>query len=290
MLGADTTALVQEARDRHRLSHTATAALGRALTGAILLGQVVDKHPRSRLTLKISGDGPLGGLVAESSNDGSVRGYTRHPEAELPLRPSDGKLDVGRLVGRGDLTVTRLLSESEPYTSSTLLVSGEIAEDLAFFLTKSEQIPSALMLGVYLEGGRVLQAGGLLLQSLPGASQETLRAAEHHLSQLGSITSQLRQRSILEIMELACGDLNLAISGQALPLHFRCRCSLERATGALTYFGADELASMIAEGGQEVVCHWCNTHYQVSPESIQRLAQERVDGGQGRWTENGPKS
>lgn len=271
VVATDATALVREAHERHGLSHTATAALGRSLVAALLLSQVLGKHDQSRVALRIEGDGPLGYLVAEGSDDGSVRGYVRHPGAELPPRLGDRKLDVSGLIGNGELAVTRLLENGEPYTGSVQLVSGEVAEDVAVYLAKSEQIASAVLLGVYLEGGEVRRAGGVLVQALPGASDETLGRLEAQVRELGPFTDAMAGRDLPGVLgELLRGLDPLLEPPQ--PAAFRCRCSEEKALSSLQFFGPDELEEMIQGGGQEVVCHWCNTHYQLSPEQIAELA------------------
>lgn len=160
VVAAETRDVVEEARRRHGLSPTATAALGRAMTGALLLAQLLLKTPKERLTLRVEGTGPLRGMVVEADAFGNVRGYVKNPQAEVPLR-EDGKLNVGELVGAGVLRVDRSLPSGEVYTSAVPLVSGEIAEDLAHCLFQSEQIPSAVLLGVRVKGeGEVEVAGG----------------------------------------------------------------------------------------------------------------------------------
>lgn len=174
VVAAETTDVVEEARLRHGLSPTATAALGRAMTGALLLAQLLLKTPKERITLRVEGTGPLGGLVVEADAFGHVRGYVKNPRAEVPLR-EDGKLNVGELVGAGALRVDRSLPSGEVYTSTVPLVSGEIAEDLAHYLWQSEQIPSAVLLGVRVKGeGEVEVAGGVAVQVMPGAREEVL--------------------------------------------------------------------------------------------------------------------
>lgn len=277
VLAVEASSVVEEARLRHHLSATATAALGRSLMGSLLLAQVLGKREQDRLTLRIQGGGPLGWIVAEGGVNGETRGYVRHPEADLPPRDSDGKLDVGGLVGRhGELAVMRLLDNAEPYTGSVPLVSGEIAEDLASYLASSEQIPSALLLGVYEEGGRVHTAGGLLIQALPGASDETLARLEANVRGLGLLTDAMRREGLLGAVQRATEGLGLEMFPDALPVRFDCRCSEERALASLTYFGPAERQEMIEEGGQEVVCHWCNTRYHLSPEEIRGMDGERA--------------
>ncbi|MFC4452854.1 Hsp33 family molecular chaperone HslO [Deinococcus sonorensis] len=276
LVAIDSTAIVEEARRRHHLSKTATAALGRSLSASVLLAILLGKKTDSRVTLRIQGDGPIGWIVAEGSADGQVRGYVREPGADLPVRASDGKLDVGGLVGHdGELALTRLLDNAEPWTGSVPLVSGEIAEDVAAYLASSEQIPSAVLLGVYEEGGRVARSGGLIVQAMPGASDETLAALEANIQRMGPITENLRQYSLMEVMQRAAQGLDLQLVTEAQAARFECRCSRERASGSLLYFGAAERQDMIREGGQEVVCHWCNEHYQITPDEIAALdAQE----------------
>ena len=272
LVGVDSSALVEEARLRHQLSKTATAALGRSLSAALLLAVVLGKKVDSRVTLRIQGDGPLGWIVAEGSADGRVRGYVREPGADLPIRPSDGKLDVSGLVGKdGELALTRLLDNNEPYTGSVPLVSGEIAEDVAGYLASSEQIPSAVLLGVYEEGGRVARSGGLLVQVMPGASEDALARVEANIRAMGPITDNLRRHTLMEVMERAAEGLDLQLAAQAQPAQFRCRCSRDKARSSLLYFGASERQEMIEGGGQEVVCHWCNEHYQITPDEIAAL-------------------
>ena len=278
VLALDTTQVVEEARLRHDLSATATAALGRTLSGSLLLAQVLGKRDSDRITVRIQGDGPIGWIVAEGSVNGEVRGYVRTPGADLPLRDSDGKLDVRGVVGtEGELAVMRLLDNAEPYTGSVPLQSGEIAEDLAYYLAASEQIPSALLLGVYEEGGRVARSGGLLVQALPGASDETLSRLEANVRGLGLLTDTMGRIGLLGAVQAATEGLDLEMLPDALPLRLACRCSEERALASLAFFGPEERQEMIEEGGQEVVCHWCSTRYHLSPDAIRALDEEQAE-------------
>lgn len=279
LVGIDATELVEDARLRHHLSKTATAALGRALAASALLAVVLGKKSDSRVTLRIQGDGPVGWIVAEGSANGQLRGYVRDPGADLPVRERDGKLDVSGLVGTdGELAVTRLLDNGEPYTGSVRLVSGEIAEDVSTYLGVSEQIPNALLLGVYEEGGRVHRAGGLLVQAMPGVTEETLARLEANIRAMGQLTDHLRRGSLLETMHQAAEGLDLVLAPEAQPARFQCRCSRERALDSLKFFASAERQEMIEEGGQEIVCHWCSTHYQITPAEIASLdaAQKRA--------------
>ena len=282
VIAADTTQLVKDALDRHGASPTAGAALGRTLTGAILLSHVLLKDHRDRVTLKLDGGGPLGGVIADAGLDGNVRGYAKAPHTELPLRP-DGKLDVGRAVGRaGDIEVIRSQAPyGDQYASSVRLVSGEVAEDVAAFLVESEQVPSAVLLGVSFGPGRappVRSAGGIVLQPLPGADPAAVTLLEANVRAFGQLTDVLHQGSLLEAMEELTWGLDLELlTRDALPLAFRCRCSDEKALEALAYFTPDERERMITEdGGAEVVCHWCGQRRWIDPEPIRDLVRPEV--------------
>lgn len=263
-LAAVTTALVQEGASRHGTAPTATAALGRTLTAAALLGATV--QDRQTVTIRIAGDGPLGGLMAESTGEGDVRGYVTRPDVDLPLNAA-GKFDVAGAVGRsGFVHVTRDLGLREPYAGSAPIVSGELGEDISYYLTTSEQVPSAVGLGVLVgQSGDVLVAGGFLLQTLPGAADDVLAQAERNIGQLGSVTSVLQ--------ETPSGDalLNRLLAGlewrllATRPLRFACRCSRDKAQSALASLHPDELAEMAAaDGGAELRCHFCNELYWFS--------------------------
>jgi molecular chaperone Hsp33 len=282
VIAADTTGLVKEALDRHGASATAGAALGRTLTGAILLSHVLLKDHRDRVTLKLDGGGPLGGVIADAGLDGTVRGYAKSPWMELPLR-SDGKLDVGGAVGRtGDIEVIRSQAPyGDAYASSVRLVSGEIAEDVAAFLVGSEQVPSAVLLGVSYAPGpaaEVRAAGGIVLQPLPGADPAAVTLLEANVHAFGQLTDVLHSGSLLAAMEELTWGLGLdLLTRDALPLAFRCRCSDEKALEALAYFAPAERERMIAEdGGAEVVCHWCGERRWIEPEPIRRLARPEI--------------
>ncbi|RDI95415.1 Hsp33 family molecular chaperone HslO [Meiothermus sp. QL-1] len=279
VLAVETTDIVEEARLRHGLSPTATAALGRAMSGVLLLTFLLSKTPKERIGLQFLGDGPLGGPVVEAGPDGFVRGYVKNPAAHPPLRP-DGKLDVGGAIGRGELKVDRVLANGELYQSSVELVSGEVAEDLVRYLWQSEQIPSALLLGVRVEAaGGVEVAGGMAIQVLPDCPEEVVGRLEQNLKGR-ALTPLLLERglegaveALLEGLAYDPTDLRaVGYPGGYIPLAFRCRCSRERALAALVYFSPQEREAMIAEdGGAEVQCHWCGTKYQITPEEIRSL-------------------
>jgi len=283
VVAAETTDIVEEARRRHGLSPTATAALGRAMTGALLLAQLLLKTPKERITLRMEGTGPLGGLVVEADALGNVRGYVQNPRAEVPLR-QDGKLNVGELLGAGVLRVDRSLPNGEVYTSTVPLVSGEIAEDLAHYLWQSEQIPSAVLLGVRVKGeGEVEVAGGVAVQVMPGASEEAIGRLEANLAGIPGLTPLLREKGLEGTLEVLLAGLGFARTdlralgflADEIPARFRCRCNREKALEALVFFTPEEREDMIVkEGGAEVVCHWCGEVYRFSPEEIRTLVAE----------------
>ncbi|GEM87449.1 Hsp33 family molecular chaperone HslO [Meiothermus granaticius] len=282
VLAALTTDVVEEARLRHGLSPTPTAALGRAMTGALLLTFLLSKTPKERITLHFRGDGPLGGPIAEAAPDGLVRGYVKQPHLEPPLRP-DGKLNVGAAVGRGELKVDRLLSNQEIYQSSTELISGEIAEDLARYLWQSEQAPSAVLLGVRVYGqGEVQVAGGVAVQVLPGCPDEVVRRLEANLLAHPSLTDLLLERGLEGSVEALMQGLGYQATDLKpvgyregyIPLQFGCRCTRERALNALVYFSPQERQEMIEQdGGAEVICHWCGDTYRITPDEIRSLRE-----------------
>lgn len=266
-----TTQTVEDARVRHATSPTATAALGRSLTAAVLLGAGL-KEGQSVL-LRVLGDGPLGGIVAQADAQGHVRGYAVNPQADLP-HTDGGKLDVGGLVGRsGMLHVTRDVGLRTPYHGSAPLVSGEIAEDLASYLATSEQLPSVVALGVLVGRDlRVLASGGLCLQVLPGASREVVEALEARALGLRPITQLVAEGSTPEdIVAEVAGDLSPVLTGQ-YPVSFQCRCSRRRVEEMLAVLGAEELEALLAqEGRAEVVCRFCGDRYLLEAGEVRAL-------------------
>ena len=282
VIAADTSQLVAEACARHDTSPTASAALGRTLTAALLLSHVLLKNHQDRVTLRLRGQGPLGGVIADAGLDGEVRGYVSNPHTYLPLR-DDGKLNVGyALAGperQGDIQVIRSHAPyGDPYSSSTELASGEVAEDVALFLAQSEQIFSAVLLGVYVENNRVSHAGGVILQALPDANEAALTLLEANIKHFGAFTEALRQRPMLQMLEDLCWGLDFELLTQdALPLRFACRCSEQKALDALAYFSPEEREDMIAEdGGAEVVCHWCNEKRWLEPAAIRSISSNEI--------------
>lgn len=273
---ARTTALCEDARRRHGTQPTATAALGRSLTGAALLGMSL-KDGQS-VTLRIMGDGPLGGVIAEARDGGRVRGYARNPDVDLPLR-ADGKLDVGGAVGSsGVLYVTRDLGLERPYTGSSALVSGEIGADLTAYLARAEQVPSLVSLGVLVGRDRsVRSSGGLILQILPGAGraeeQDDLAARlEENVRRLGPVSAAVDAGAgPAELVAAALGDLSPRVIAEE-PLRFACGCNRERLREVLISLGPTELRAMIEEDGEaEAVCHFCGDRYRFDRHELEEL-------------------
>jgi molecular chaperone Hsp33 len=278
-IAAVTTGLADEACCRHHTSRTAAAALGRAMTGALMLGRTF--KDLERITLLFRGDGPLGGITAEASALGTVRGYVTSPAADLPLNEK-GKLDVSGIVGKGMMHVIREAAyefgfTKEPYYGSVPLVSGEIAEDIASYLTISEQIPSAVSLGVFVgpdevRDCRVIAAGGFLIQTLPGADLEIIAAIEQSVSQAPHATEMIRRGAdAREILQIALGDIPFEVLDEC-PLEFRCTCSYERAVNIVTALGTEEVEDMLAKDkGAELTCHFCNEVYWLDEAVLEKI-------------------
>jgi len=267
--------MVEEARRIHGLSPTASAALGRLMLGASLLGNAL-KGEKDSLTLRLNGGGPIGSVVAVSDSEGNVRGYTDEPQADLPTR-ADGKLDVGGLVGRaGTLTVSRDLGLREPYIGSVELVSGEVAEDLTAYLVESEQIPSACGLGVLVGTDRhILAAGGFLVQLMPGAPEELIQKIEDNLFLMDQLTTILHEDGAEEVINQVLRGFKYEILSRE-EVFWRCPCSRERVAAALKSTGEETLRELAAEGKEtEVRCEFCGKEYLFSPEELTALAEEQ---------------
>ena len=278
-VGVITTQLTQEARERHGLSYVATAALGRSMAGALLLASSM-KQPQARVTLRVKGNGPMKGIYVDAGLNGTVRGYVDDHTVELPLN-LEGKLDVGGAIGNvGYLNVIRDIGYGQPHSSTTELISGEIGEDLTYYLATSEQTPSALMLGVFVEKESVEAAGGLLIQIMPKASidEALVSLLESRISGLQSFSTLLRSGKTLPIIfEELLGDLGLNIFPEVQPVRFYCPCTRDRVTAAIPLLGESDLADMISQQETaEATCHFCNETYYVDPMELREiLAQVR---------------
>ena len=272
---ATTKELVEFARAAHNTSPVATAALGRLLTAGTMMGPMM-KGEKDLLTLKIQGDGPIGGITVTADVKGNVKGYVENPEVLLPPN-AKGKLDVSGAVGIGVLSVIKDIGLKDPYVGQTILVSGEIAEDLTYYYATSEQTPSCVALGVLMnKNNTVRQAGGFILQLMPGASEEVICALEEKIATISSVTSLLDQgMNPEEILQSVLGDMRLEIMDQ-IPVQFYCNCSKERVSRALASIAAEDIQEMIDDGKPiEVNCHFCNKNYEFTVEELQNMLQER---------------
>ncbi len=271
-LAASTTGLVDEICRRHGTFPTAAVALGRAVTGGVLMGALLKTD--QRLALKFEGNGPLRKIVVEADSDGTVRGYVAEPEVELPLR--DGKVDVPGALGKaGLLTVTKDLGLKEPYHGIVHLYTSEIAEDLAYFFTESEQTPSAVGLSVFVAPEGITAAGGFLIQSLPPSDDETVSQIIRQIQKMPSVAEMLQDGRTPEDM------LHHIFSGipirmlERRPVRFSCSCSAERVENALITLGRDELQTIRNEQGQiDITCKFCGTPYVFNKKELERLIDE----------------
>lgn len=266
--------MVERARVIHDLSPTACAALGRTLCGASMLGELM-KEADASLTIRVNGGGPAGSVIAVSDSEGNARGYVQNPQADLPTR-ADGKLDVGGLVGRdGMLTVSRDIGLKEPYVGSVELVSGEIAEDLAQYMVESEQIPSAVGLGVLIDTDKsVKAAGGFIVQLMPGAPENLIEKLETNILFMDQLTTVLSEDGVDAVISQVLFSLDPR-EAERHGVEYRCTCSRERVAEALRSVGEAELRSMAAEGRDaEVSCQFCDKVYRFTPEDLTRLCPE----------------
>ena len=269
---AVTTDLVNEGIHRHDCYPVAAAALGRTMTGALLLA--ANLKNKEAVTVRFCGDGPLGSIVADASSDGAVRGYVQNPQVDLPLNAS-GKLDVGGGVGHGLLSVTRFTGLKDPVTGSCEITDGEIANDLTRYMLVSEQTPSSIGLGVLV--GRdfeVMASGGFMIQALPNAKEETLAKLEKNLGNITSVSSMIHQgmdaRAII-------GELLQGFDAEYLSttrLSFQCQCSKQRIEEVLLSIGKNELHSLVEDGHAEVCCHFCGRKYQFSKDELTGLYEQ----------------
>ena len=268
---ATTRDLVEEARSRHNTSPVATAALGRTLTAGAMMGSMM-KGDDDLLTIQIKGDGPICGIVVTANSKAEVKGYVYEPNVLLHAN-ANGKLDVSGAIGKGSLCVIRDVGLKEPYVGQTDLVSGEIAEDLTYYYAVSEQIPSAVALGVLMnKENTVRRAGGFILQVMPGADDDMLAKIEDSLKDLPPVTSLLDEGYTPEtILERVLGEFGLVITDK-MPTRFACNCSKERVEKALITVGEKDLRSLIAEGKPvELNCHFCNSSYTFTIDELQEL-------------------
>ncbi len=273
-VAVSTRELTERARNIHTTLPVATAALGRTLAAASMMGNAL-KMEGASLTLQIKGGGPLGTVMAVSDEFGNVRGYVQQPHVDLPLRP-DGKLDVGAAVGsQGSLTVIKDLGMKEPYIGSVALLGGEIAEDLAAYFVESEQIPTACALGVLVDRDQsVRAAGGYIIQLLPGAGEDVISKVEAGVMAAGAVTGLLDRNDDPEaLLRTVLSDFQVEIL-ETTPIEYRCYCSRERVERALISLGRKELESILAEQGScELTCQFCDRVYHFSADELGALIQ-----------------
>ena len=259
--------LVQEAADRHHTSHLATAALGRAMSGALMLAATMKDG--ERILLKLKGDGPMGEVVAEAQGT-SVRGYVGEPDVFMPLK--NGKLDIGGALGQGTITLTRYLQNGESFTGHAELADGEIATDITNYLYMSEQTPSSVALGVLVDkDGKVLAAGGYFIQAMPGCDEEVLEKLGNNVSVTPYVTQLLELGYTPEkIIEVLARGLEFDIK-ESMPVKFSCACSKDKILNMLAALSQDDIDYLTEQPDTEVHCQYCNKVYHFTSEELKQL-------------------
>ena len=268
---------VEEARRRHDLSPVACAALGRLLSAGAMMGSML-KSEKDLMTLQIKCDGPIKGLTVTAEPSGFVKGYAIEPSVMLPIREEDHKLDVSGAVGKGYLRVIRDLGLKEPYIGETELVSGEIAEDITYYYAQSEQTPSAVGLGVFINRENIVEhAGGFIVQLLPDAPEGTIERLEENLKKIRSVTDLYREgKGPEDLLAILLEGLDMRVL-EKRPTGFRCDCSSARIEAALISIGRKELEELIASGEEiEMGCQFCGKKYLVSNEKLKSLYEEAI--------------
>lgn len=270
---ASTTELVEQARQHHNTSPVATAALGRLLTGGVMMGSMM-KNPTDVLTLQVQCGGPIGGMTVTADSQGNVKGYVNNPDVLLP--PKNGKLDVGGALGPGFLNVIKDMGLKEPYSGQTILQTGEIAEDLTYYFATSEQVPSSVGLGVLMEKDNTVRcAGGFIVQVMPFIEDEVLNKLEENIQKIQSVTAMLDNgHTPEEMLDQVLEGLDVEIV-DTLPAQFYCNCSKERIEKAIISIGKKDIQSMIDDGKDiEVKCHFCNTAYNYTVDELKELLKK----------------
>lgn len=259
--------LVQEAADRHHTSHLATAALGRAMSGALMFAATMKDG--ERILLKLKGDGPMGEVVAEAQGT-SVRGYVGEPDVFMPLK--NGKLDIGGALGQGTITLTRYLQNGESFTGHAELADGEIATDITNYLYMSEQTPSSVALGVLVDkDGKVLAAGGYFIQAMPGCDEEVLEKLGNNVSVTPYVTQLLELGYTPEkIIEVLARGLEFDIK-ESMPVKFSCGCSKDKILNMLAALSQDDIDYLTEQPDTEVHCQYCNKVYHFTSEELKQL-------------------
>ena len=266
----ETTEVVEEARKIHQTNPTPTAALGRTLTMAVLMGTMM-KNEADKLTIQILGDGPAGQILAVCNKNGEVKGCIANPMAEAPLKPN-GKLNVSAIIGKGQLNVIKDIGLKEPYVGNVPLQTGEIAEDFAYYYAMSEQTASAVALGVLVEkDGSVKKAGGYVLQIMPDTPDEIISLIERRLKESKSITQMLEEGMTLEEIAKYISDDLATYEVEELHPKYKCDCSRERMEKALISIGRKDIMELAEDEETELTCQFCNKKYKFSKEEILNL-------------------
>ncbi|MET3700081.1 molecular chaperone Hsp33 [Bacillus oleivorans] len=269
------TETVSEAQSRHHTWPTASAALGRTMTAAVMMGAMLKGE--AKLTVKIEGKGPIGVILADSNAKGDVRGYVTNPQTHIEERNEQGKLNVGAAVGTdGTLTVVKDLGLRENFSGQVPLVSGELGDDFTYYFVTSEQTPSSVGVGVLVNPDNSIKAsGGFILQLLPNCEEETIRFIEQRLSKIPPISTMIdRGLTPEEILDELLGKENVKVL-EKMPIQFTCTCSKERFASAIISLGKEEIREMIEEDGEaEASCHFCNAKYHYSKEELEELLEE----------------
>ena len=270
---AVTTKLVEEARIHHQTSPVATAALGRLLTGGVMMGSMM-KNDTDMLTIQIQCSGQIEGLTVTADSKGNVKGYAFNPDAMLPAK--NGKLDVGGALGQGVMTIIKDMGLKEPYSGQTILQTGEIAEDLTYYFATSEQVPSSVGLGVLMNKDNTVKcAGGFIVQVMPFIEDEVLNKLEANIQKIQSVTSMLDNGHTPEqMLEQVLDGLNVEFT-DTMDTQFKCNCSHERIEKAIISIGKKDIQEMIDDGKEvEVKCHFCNTAYTFSVEELKQILKQ----------------
>lgn len=268
---AVTTEMVETAREHHNTSPVATAALGRLLTAGAMMGSMM-KGEKDVLTLQIKAGGPIQGITVTADSQGNVKGYVGNPDVCIPAN-SKGKLDVAGAVGPGFLTVIKDMGLKEPYSGQVMLQTCEIAEDLTYYFATSEQVPSAVGLGVLMnKNNTVRQAGGFIVQLMPFAEEDVISKLEQNVQKINSVTNLLEEGHTPEsLLEKVLEGFDVQIN-EKMDTRFHCNCSKERVAKALISIGRKELNEMIQEGKPiEMNCHFCNTNYNFTVEELKEI-------------------
>ena len=265
----ESTSMVQKAMDTHKLSRTATAALGRTLTATVMMGSML-KGDKESVSVQIKGGGPIGTVLAVAHGDLTVKGYVDNPAVDLPRVGK--KLPVGAAVGKeGKMTVIKDMGMREPYIGQVNLVSGEIAEDFAMYFTASEQTPSLVSLGVLVDDEKVIAAGGLIVQMLPGASEAAIASVEHSVPMFADISATIQEYHLEGAVNQLLLHLEPEVLEKRVP-HYQCDCSRERIEGMLVTLGSEELQDMIdTQQGAQVDCHFCLKRYKFNADDLRVL-------------------